>query len=75
VPRFEQLFLTSIDLGATGPADWAGHAWRVLDAQGQKLITEERTLETAEENLAELTSQAKTFAEKRLPALRALGVA
>jgi SAM-dependent methyltransferase len=75
VPRLEQLFLTSIDLGATGPADWAGHAWRVLDAQGHKVITEGKTLETAEENLAELTSQAKTFAEKRLPALRALGVA
>ncbi|EMS80489.1 hypothetical protein [Desulfotignum phosphitoxidans] len=43
-------------------------------AQGQKLVKEGKTLETDEQNLAELTSQAEGFAEKLLPVLRGPGV-
>jgi hypothetical protein len=45
-----------------------------LQAQGQKLVKEGRTLETDEENLAELTEKALGFAEKQVPVLKALGV-
>ncbi|MDO9535205.1 MAG: methyltransferase, partial [Bacillota bacterium] len=42
---------------------------------GQKLVKEGKTLETPVENIAELTEQAQTFAEKLLPILRALQIA
>jgi len=47
----------------------------VLNQQGQSIVKEGKKLETAEENLAELTAQATTFAEKQLPILKALGIA
>jgi hypothetical protein len=37
-------------------------------------MKEGKALETPAENIAELTTQAQTFAEKQLPALKALGV-
>jgi len=37
-------------------------------------VKEGNTLESAEDNLAELTAQASTFAEKQLPLLKALQV-
>jgi hypothetical protein len=53
----------------------AQRTWEVIAAQGQKLLKEGRPLESAEENLAELGAQAKTFHEAVLPVLRGLGVA
>ena len=47
----------------------------VLAAQGQKILKEGEPLDSAEENLAELTAQAQTFADKQLPILKALGIA
>lgn len=74
VNRFQQLFLSSISQGKKQPADWAQSVWQTIAAQGQKLVKEGKTLDSAEENLAELTTQAQTFAEKQLPILRALQV-
>lgn len=54
---------------------WAQVVWTILQAQGQKLLKEGKTLETAEENMAELTRQAEEFAQKRLPILKALQIA
>ncbi len=75
VNRFQQLFLISIAQSNKQPAEWAQAAWQVLASQGQKLVKEGKTLETPEENLAELTSQAQTFAEKQLPIMKALQIA
>jgi SAM-dependent methyltransferase len=75
VNRFQQLFLLAADNGRKQPAEWAEFAWQLLAAQGQKLIKDGKPIESAEDNLAELTAQAKTFAEKQLPVLKALGVA
>jgi hypothetical protein len=50
-------------------------AWQLLSAQGQRLIKDGQALESAEENLAELTRQAQAFAEQRLPLLKALQIA
>jgi hypothetical protein len=75
VPRFEQLFLLARAQGRKQPSEWAQFVWHVLSIQGQKLIKDGKTLETADEHLAELTEQAKVFADKRLSVLRALGVA
>lgn len=75
VPRFQQLFLMSIQQGKKQPEDWAKDTWAILSAQGQRLVKEGKTLEAAEENIAELTKQAQTFADKQLPILKALQIA
>lgn len=75
VGRFQQLFLLAMSQGRKQPAEWAQSVWQILSLQGQKLVKDGKTLETAEENLAELTAQANAFAEKQLPALKALQVA
>jgi len=75
VNRFQQLFLLSASQHRKQPAEWAKHAWQILGAQGQKLVKDGKPLETAEENLAELSAQAQTFADKNLPILKALQIA
>ena len=75
VGRFQQMFLLALAQGKKQPADWAQYAWQVLAAQGQKLVNEGRTLESSEENVAELTAQATAFASKHLPILKALQIA
>lgn len=75
VNRFQQLFLLSIAQGKKQPTEWAQYVWQTIAAQGQKLVKEGKTLDTAEANLAELTAQAQTFAEKQLPILKALQIA
>lgn len=72
VGRVQQLFLYARSHGRERPAEWAQFVWATLSAQGQTLLKEGKALETAEENLEELTAQAATFAEKQLPILRAL---
>ncbi|MCX5864967.1 MAG: class I SAM-dependent methyltransferase [Deltaproteobacteria bacterium] len=75
VGRFQQLFLLAMSQGKKKPADWAEMVWQILSAQGQKIVKEGKTLETAEENLVELSGQAAAFAEKQLPVLKALQIA
>jgi len=75
VNRFQQLFLLALAQGKKQPAEWAQFAWSILAAQGQKLVKEGKAVESAEDNLAELTPQATTFAEKQLPILKALQIA
>lgn len=75
VPRFHQLFLLARQQGHKQPQEWAGYVWAVLASQNQRLIKEGKALETPEENLAELTTQAIAFAEKQLPILKALQIA
>ncbi|MFC7517198.1 class I SAM-dependent methyltransferase [Herbaspirillum sp. GCM10030257] len=73
--RFQQLFILAIRLGKTEPAELASFVWNILSAQGQKIVKEGKTLETVEDNLAELTAQATTFTKQQLPILKALQVA
>lgn len=75
VGRFQQLFLLSMSQGKKKPVEWAQFVWQILSAQGQKIVKEGKTLETPEENLAELNEQAITFVEKQLPILKALLIA
>lgn len=75
VPRFHQLFLLAKQQGHKQPQDWASFVWDILAIQNQRLVKDGKTLESAEENLVELTAQANEFAEKRLPILKALQIA
>jgi len=74
VPRFQQLFLLASMHGRKQPAEWAQFAWQILVAQRRRVVKEGKTLESDEDNLAELTRQATEFAEKRLPIMKALGI-
>lgn len=74
VGRFQQLFLLARAANRKMPQEWAQYAWQILSGQGKKLVKEGKLLETAEENLAELTAQATEFYDKRLPVLKALQI-
>ncbi|MCX6179070.1 MAG: methyltransferase regulatory domain-containing protein [Chlorobiales bacterium] len=75
VGRFQQLFLLAISQGKKQSPEWAQFVLQILGVQGQKIIKDGKMLESPEENLAELTDQARTFAEKQLPLLKALLIA
>jgi SAM-dependent methyltransferase len=72
--RFQQLFLLEAIQGKKHPYEWAHSVWSILASQNQRLIKGGDALETSEENLEELTQQAKEFANVRLPILKALQV-
>ena len=75
VGRFQKLFLLALAQGKTQPADWADLVWEILAGQQERLVKEGRTLETAEENIAELTALAESFKETTLPIMQALQIA
>ncbi|MGH8809802.1 MAG: hypothetical protein ACREX0_18165 [Noviherbaspirillum sp.] len=75
INRFAQLFFLALTQGKKQPREWAQFVWSLLAAQGQKIVKDGTPLETAEENIAELTEQAGIFAEKYLPILKALQIA
>lgn len=75
ISRFNQMFLKAISTGKKTPAEWAALTWEILASQAQLILKDGKPLQTAEANLAELTEQANSFADKQLPVLKALGVA
>ena len=75
VGRIQQLFLLAISEGKKKPEEWTRHAWEVLDSQGDRILMDGRAIESPEDNLKELNLQARIFAEKLLPILKALRIA
>jgi hypothetical protein len=77
VGRMEQLFLLGLGQGkgSGSAADLAGHVWGILQLQGQRIVKEGKTLESAEENLSHLGELAQSFIDKRLGILKALEIA
>ena len=53
---------------------WASAAWALLKARARRIVKEVKTLVSDEDNLAEVTAQARAFEARRLPLLRKLGV-
>jgi SAM-dependent methyltransferase len=74
VGRVQQLFLLSIGQGKGQPQEWVSDTWTLLKSQGHRLVKAGQTLQSDEENLAELTQMATTFQAKALPVLRGLRV-
>jgi hypothetical protein len=74
VNRFERLFIKYIKLGIIDPGEWSQKAWALLSSHTQKLLKEGKTLESDEENLAEILRQANEFSAKRMPIIKALQV-
>ena len=73
--RFQQLFLSAQKQGLKLPGEWADAAWQTLNAQNQRVIKDGKALDSAEKNLAELSSQASSFADQKLSVLQALQIA
>jgi len=75
VPRFHQLFLLAMTEGKTEASQMAEAVWTLLKLQGQRIVKEEKMLQTEAETLAHLTEEAQVFISTRLPILKALGIA
>ncbi len=75
VGRFHQLFVLALQQGKKKPEEWAAFVSQILTAQGQKIVKEGQPLESQEEQLTELTTQAREFSVKQLPILKALQIA
>ncbi|MFZ6644386.1 class I SAM-dependent methyltransferase [Undibacterium sp. TJN25] len=74
VSQFDQLFLLASLQGNKQPEEWAAYAWQVFSAQEKKLIKDGKPLESAAENLSELTVQAIHFAKAKFGMLQKLGI-
>ena len=74
VGRFSQIFALGHRQGMSSPEQWTQFAWDILNQQGQRIIKSGATLETDEENLAELRAQAQTFYEGQFKVLKALSI-
>lgn len=72
--HFQQLFPLSIQQGKKQPVDFVKYTWANFSAKGQRQLKDDQTLETAEDNLAELTTQAHGFVAKKLAILKALQI-
>jgi len=75
VSRFAQLFLLARLQGKKRPDEWAQFVWEILAMQGQRLTKEGAIIDSADENIAELSSQAQQFQQKQLAILEALQIA
>ena len=75
LPVFQQLFLLAGQQGRRTPKEQAPFVWELLRSQGRLVVKDGNTLKSPEENLDELLKQATDFADKRLPVIKALGVA
>jgi len=74
VTRMEQIFIAALGAGKNDAKAIAKAAWGVLKPQGHKVGKDGKALETDDENLTELASQAKVMLDTRLPILKAAGV-
>jgi SAM-dependent methyltransferase len=74
VSRFQQLFLLARAEGRESADELARFTWDLLAAQNQRVVKDGKTIETPEENLAELAREAREFLDQRLPVFRMLQV-
>jgi hypothetical protein len=70
--RIEQLMLLAQSEGAE---DVVGYVWDILSRQGERLLVEDKALETPEENIAHLKAMFEKFQEMQMPILTAVGAA
>jgi len=72
VDRFDQLFLLA---KLNNQTEAVNFVWQILLSQNQRMIRDGKLLQTAEENIADLTERFTTYTTKRLPILKQLGIA
>ena len=74
VGRIEQIFASLVKRGLDTAEELARGAWTTLDGHGERMIRDGKMLQSAEENIAELSTIARRFVDKQLPILRALQI-
>jgi len=72
--RLTQLFLLASSRGESTVEGMTRFVWQLYSAQGQRILKDGKTLESAKENLDEIKTQARMFIDAQLPTLKALGV-
>jgi SAM-dependent methyltransferase len=72
--RFQQMFLGHAAKGVLEEQALAQEVWQTLTRQGQRLLRDGKPLESEQDNLAELQSQAKSFLSDVLPLCKSMGV-
>ena len=75
VSRIHQLFLLARLEEVSSPDEWASLAWQLISQQDQVLMIENNKINSPEEGLILLKAMAHEFADKKLPILKALGIA
>jgi SAM-dependent methyltransferase len=75
VDQVEQSFLLAVQNGKAKAKEQAAFVWNLMAQASQRLVKEGKTIEAAEENLAELERRSEIFLNKRLPILKALEIA
>ena len=75
VGRIEQLFVPMAKRGISDIDELAREVWANLDSRGERMIKDGKMLQSVDDNINEIKSIAKRFAEKQLPILRALQIA
>ena len=74
VGRIHQLFLAALASVSAEPDRLAESVWRILSAQGERMVKDGQRIDGAAENQTELARLATDFIQHRLPALKALEV-
>jgi hypothetical protein len=72
--RVALFFLQAVAHGAREPRDLGVHALEIFRTLGIGLFRDGRLIQSAEESLALLTSQAQYFLDRQLPVLRAMQI-
>ena len=72
--RFSQLFLSAYRSGCKNSEGLAGHVWKILLEQNERLVGDGKALETESENIEELLKRASTFLDETLPVLKSLQI-
>lgn len=74
ISRISRLAILAMQEGRKQPAELADFVWLTLNAQGQKMIKDGKTVDSADENKTEIVKLMEAFVEKELPMLKAVQV-
>ena len=72
--KFEKIFLSAEYEGITGVDELANYAWKIFSTRGLTLVKAGKSLNGAEENIAEFKNFAQNFIDNRLPIIKALQI-
>ena len=73
--QLQQTLLLAVNHGKAKANEQAAFVWNLMAQAGQRIMKDGKTIEAAEENLAELERRSEIFRNKQLPILKALEIA
>jgi hypothetical protein len=72
ISRFDQLFIAACAQGEKTPEDWSRSVWKILKSQNQKIVATNGVLNTDDENVDHLLTEAKSFLSYKGDVFKAL---